>query len=423
MKINKWTLGLAAVGLVTIPTVMQAEEKPLSALQTLVSSTTISGYVDTSADWTIGNGHGNASPAGYAFNTPSKQDGFNLNAVNVMLQKLPDEKENWAAGYTIDMVYGPNAVGYNTSVGSAGSDFALKQAYVELVAPVGNGLHAKMGTFDSIIGYEAYHSYKNPNYTRSYGYSIEPTELTGLLLQYAVVKEVVLSAGVADTANAGINNRSFLGGPGQPKSESDKTYMGAITLTAPDSMGFLAGSQLYGGIVNGFNTSAFGTGDRSGQTWYYAGAFIKTPIKELTVGVAYDYTSINGSASGWTVNSTPPPPPAPAGAAGGPKAWLDAVSVYASYAATEKLKFHVRGEYAWMKDGMANYLNKVAGSGQSVGLADKIFAVTGTIEYDLWANVISRVEFRWDHAADGTSPYSGSARNSCLLAANVIYKF
>ena len=46
MKVNKWTLGLAACGLVSLPTLVQAEEK-LSALQTALSSTTISGYVNT----------------------------------------------------------------------------------------------------------------------------------------------------------------------------------------------------------------------------------------------------------------------------------------------------------------------------------------------------------------------------------------
>src|SRR6267378_6870443 len=53
MKVNKWTLGLAACGLVSLPALVQAEEK-LSALQTALSSTTISGYVNTSAQWDAG---------------------------------------------------------------------------------------------------------------------------------------------------------------------------------------------------------------------------------------------------------------------------------------------------------------------------------------------------------------------------------
>ena len=48
MKFNKWTLGLAAVGVVSLASVAKAEEK-MSAIQSAMSSTTISGYVDVSA--------------------------------------------------------------------------------------------------------------------------------------------------------------------------------------------------------------------------------------------------------------------------------------------------------------------------------------------------------------------------------------
>src|SRR5437667_4958438 len=77
MKVNQWTLGLAAVGLVSLPALVQAEEKA-SAIMTALSSTTISGYVDTSAHWDIGTG--NAFVPGFIYNA-GKQDGFNLNKV------------------------------------------------------------------------------------------------------------------------------------------------------------------------------------------------------------------------------------------------------------------------------------------------------------------------------------------------------
>ena len=50
------------------------------------------------------------------------------------------------------------------------------------------------------------------------------------------------------------------------KAESYKTYMGSIALTAPDSMGFLKGSTLYAGIVNGYNSSVWGSGLGANQT-------------------------------------------------------------------------------------------------------------------------------------------------------------
>ncbi len=74
---------------------------------------------------------------------------------------------------------------------------------------------------------------------------------------------------------------------------------------------------------------------------------------------------------------------------------------------------------------------EIAGASRfsSGGPFNKVLALTGTIQYDLWANVISRLEVRWDHAADGSTPFgntdSGSygKANELMVAANVIYKF
>ena len=56
--------------------------------------------------------------------------------------------------------------------------------------------------------------------------------------------------------------------------------------------------------------------------------------------------------------------------------------------------------------------------------------VTATVQYQLWANVLSRVEFRWDHDAANAFGYSQGAvsgapikDNDFLLALNLIYQF
>ena len=54
---------------------------------------------------------------------------------------------------------------------------AIERATVVIdCTPVGNGIDWKMGVFDTIIGYEVFESGNNPNFTRSYGYAIEPTQ-------------------------------------------------------------------------------------------------------------------------------------------------------------------------------------------------------------------------------------------------------
>src|SRR6185503_999883 len=125
MRVNKWTLGLAACGLVSLPALIQAEEK-MSSVQTALSSTTISGYVNTSAHWDLGTGNGNVP--GYAYNA-GKQDGFNLDVVKVSIERPLDESQ-WSAGYKADLLFGPDAngiVGLGTQSSGTSSDFGIKQ--------------------------------------------------------------------------------------------------------------------------------------------------------------------------------------------------------------------------------------------------------------------------------------------------------
>jgi hypothetical protein len=410
MKINKWTVGLAAVGLVSLPSVLQAEEK-LSPLQTALSSTVISGYVNTAARWNPGTG--NANPPQYIYNDQNKQDAFSLDVVDLTIEKPLDEAK-WAAGYRVDLWFGQDANTFASQSPFADSgDFAIRQAYVALRAPVGNGLDFKVGAFDSVVGYESHDAGKNPNYTRSYGTTIEPHTHTGVLASYQFSDVLTVKGGIANTYGPMINENANFTFP-QQKAESYKTYMAAFALTAPESMGSLAGSTLYAGVVNGFDQAVYGT-----MTSWYVGATVATPIKELRVGAAFDYANIHG---GYDNNN-------------GGFAWN--VAGYVSFQATEKLSLHARCEYLKHNDSDFTYL------------PTKLFETTATIQYDLWQNVISRVEFRWDHAADGADdgpagngkyyggePYSygdsveyigaygePTRENSFSLIANIIYLF
>src|SRR6185369_7028212 len=135
MKCNPWTLVLLSAGLVSLPAITQAEEKP-SGVLTALSSTTLSGYVDTSAQWNVGTGNANLPP--YAFGGTSKADGFNLNVVKLSLEKPLDAAEVWSAGYKVDLLAGPDADTFSTQspLATGKSDFAVKQAYVVLHAPI-----------------------------------------------------------------------------------------------------------------------------------------------------------------------------------------------------------------------------------------------------------------------------------------------
>src|SRR2546427_1135914 len=219
MKFNQWTIALAAVGVVSLASAARAEEKA-SSVMTALSSTTLSGYVDTSAQWNFGTG--NARLPDYKFGGGSKADGFNLNVIQLRIEKPLDEAE-WAAGYRVDLWAGPdaNTLGTQSTLSSGSSDFAIRQAYVALRAPVGNGLDFKVGVFDSIIGYESVEAGNNPNYTRSYGHTIEPQTHTGVLTTYRFNDMISASAGIAETVGNAINGPAH---PPQP--QTFKTHNG-----------------------------------------------------------------------------------------------------------------------------------------------------------------------------------------------------
>jgi Putative beta-barrel porin-2, OmpL-like. bbp2 len=290
-----------------------------------------------------------------------------------------------------------------------------------LRTPVGNsGIDWKVGLWDTIIGYESSSDPLNPNFTRSYGWGIEPTSHTGILGTYKVNDMISVTGGVADSSNVGPSG-TIAGGANTIQSQ--KAYMGSIALTAPDSFGFLKGATLTAGVIdapNAYTTGtaptyavvtgggtvstigvtsttpgAFvllpGTSGTAGTTSYYAGATIPTPLSALKVGGSFDYLDIHNA---------------------GGEAWV--IGGYASYQFNDKTSFNLRGEYGQSD---AGYLYSAG------GLRNGAEEVTATLQYNLWANVLSRAEFRWDHAEHGTPFGAGDQSNAFLLALNLIYQF
>jgi hypothetical protein len=414
MNIEKWTLGLTAVGLVTLSPALFGQTTnaapQIIPLATALTATTISGYVDTSAVWNPGTG--NANPAPYAFNA-GKQDGFNVDAVDVRIAKAEDETP-WATGYVVELSYGPDAAGID------GGAYPIRQAYVEMKTPIGNGIDWQLGRWDNLLGYESSDSYKNPNYTRSYGYSIEPTEHTGLLGTYKVSDALTIQGGVADTVNTlGLNTRTD---PGSLVVESKKSLVSLVTFTAPTNWGAFGGSTFVAGFDYGEGNSggvnSIDTSTGHDRQEVYVGATINTPVKDLTFGASWDWIHhfdvVTGPGSTYDAR------------------YVDAVAGYGSYKLTDKLTLNGRAEYA-NGPGLTALLfandGEAPGAGGSGGAFDKVAALTGTLQYDLWANITSRLEVRWDHAADGSAPFggtipgTGAKKNEVTVAANVIYKF
>jgi hypothetical protein len=389
---------LLSAGLVSLPAVMLADDAPApSTVLTALSSTTLSGYVDTTAVWKFGTG--NANMPGRVYDGPDVQDGFNLNVVSLTLDK-PPEASDWSAGYHVQMLMGPGAAKRGTGlVSNPNTDFAFNEAYINLHVPIGNGLEFHVGQFGTFNGYEAYDSYKDPNWSRSYGFFDETSAHTGIAAFYKVTDFLTVQAGVG---NAGPFNSQV---DAKSNVETAKAYLAMITLTAPDSWGWMKGASFSGGYTTGPNLN-----NAEHVQQFYAGGTLPLPVTGLSLGVAYDYT---GNIGGYL------------GASGG--GYANATALYIMYQATEKLKLNTRLDYTSATQGW--YYAPGSSATTFHNGNDQLGSLTVTADYSLWKNVVSRAELRWDRSLDGTGPFGGVTagvphdKNAVSLALNIIYLF
>lgn len=388
IHLHPCTLCLISAGVISLASVLRAEEVQPHPVLTAISATSLSGFVDASINWMPGKGNrlfgrsfdqgSNSAPG------QNKQDGFNLNLVSLTLENPLDEGK-WSAGYRVQMLMGPdaNALASSSSFNPVG-DFAIKEANVALRAPIGNGLDFRLGVWTELLGYEVTESFLNPNYSRSWGFFIEPIIHTGLLTSYKFNDCISALFGIVDNgvASNAINSRSV--------TESEKSYTGLLTLTAPESFGFLGGSVLYLSILDS------GTSGRMDPVNYYAGITMPTPIKGLSVGIADDYRA-NGQFD---------------------HSYENAADFYLLYQASEKLKFASRTEYATGSAGAWGVIPSP--EEQNV----KLFGQTLTADYSLWKNIVTRGEVRWDHSLTGQRMFGdGNQRNAISLTLDVVYRF
>jgi hypothetical protein len=313
-----------------------------------------------------------------------KMNGINLDVIQLSLASPLDESD-WAAGYAVDLLFGPDASFYsgNTSVSSSGNgnnSTAIRQAYVNTRVPVGNGLDLKMGVFDAIIGYEGFSNRDNPNYSRNMAYNLQPFNHTGLLGGYQINDLVSAQFGVANTGSNVLTDRAA--------DSSDISYMGSVAVEAPENFGVLAGATVYVGYME------FGGGGDEQQN-LYVGSTIPTPIDGLALGAAWDNIQ-NITGNGGDANI---------------------LAGYISYQATDKMSVNGRIEYL---DGDQGVLFNATNNG--VAVDSEMLSLTGTVQYDLWDNVLTRAEVRWDSQEDGDGLYGGDD-DILTFTLNAIYSF
>lgn len=371
MKMNKWTMALAAAGVVSLSSVAQAQEAAAGA-EALAASTMVSGYISTSYTSVSDNGHGNTFRNG-------DNDKFALDVVSLSLSngKLGKETEPLlAAAYNLEMWIGPAAQDIGTPEGGGGGTVELMEANIELLASLGEQeVKLTVGQFGTTVGAETY-SYgagDNAFHGRSLAFQIEPTHHTGVkadtMLGGANVTVGLVNDTTSNATNAGEGSNALISG---------------LEYTLTDSTGWLDGTKLtYGGVHDAGNEGAEVTN-------YYFGA-TKKIVTDLTYSLAWDIRETDTHADS------------------------NVIGHYLSYPLGGGT-LNVRYEH-----GNINGVD-LDGSG---GLApvdadeniDGLESITIGYDYPIWTGVTSRVEFQQNDATGKT----GGASES--FAVNLVYNF
>ncbi len=302
------------------------------------------------------------------------------------------------AGFRLDFVFGKTgdllSDGAQDGLSGSSNDFHLYQAYIQYLAPLGEGVEFKFGKFSTLIGAEVVQAPQNYNITRSNLYNLfQPITNTGILATASLWEGGTTSFGLVN------ETRSF--------TSRD------IDLNNNKAIVWQVGHQLNDAIFASFN-GTFGDAD--------SGAGFDSPSGDketiLDVVVTWDPNDKFSSYFNFdylkndAANTTEGVGFAAAG----------------RYALTEKMGLAGRAE--WLQLGSDGFDNDDL----------QLFGLTGTVDYLLTGNLMVRGEVRWDQRTGGDigNIYfeSGGAtrgvpgggqevtkQNQVVVGAEVIYTF
>jgi hypothetical protein len=256
-------------------------QKPNPTLSFLAGSQ-LSGFVTASYFYDTSRPPGGVSP-GYLWNY--KANSFDINKIKITLGKAAEiSGDKWDAGYNVMMIYGQDAKFVDTGPAQAsgggnnkGFD-SLRQAYVELNVPVGNGIDVKAGQLISLLNYESGDGGAvNANFSQGNQWFFTGNgPSAGVQLSYKFCPMFDFTARVQNGLYAGaIDNNGY------------KTVMGSFGIH-PDEM-------------TSINLIGFGGREgASSQLWTKGGSVIASRVLakkyNVTLATEFDYFSVDRAA-------------------------------------------------------------------------------------------------------------------------------
>jgi hypothetical protein len=346
-----------------------------------MSDITLSGFVTASYFYDTSSPPGNNSGA-YLWN--AKSDQFTLNKVKLTLASAPVEYsgEKWDSAFRVSWIWGSDAQYVNTGGEQQGFE-DLREAYIEMNAPVGTGLNIKVGQLISLLNYESGDGGAvNGNFSQGnqWWYTGNGPG-AGVQLGYNATEKVNLKFRVQNGMYSG------------PFDNNDaKTLMGSIGITPTDKLWL----------------TAIGFGGNESSTLSIVGGSLLGGYKftkQFGTGVEFDYFSFDPSGQDtdtvWSIGN-----------------WI-------WYDFTEKFGVALRSEY--LNDGtgyaFGNFgLNMPAQSPNGPDDGGAIYGFTLTLNIKPVENVKIQPEVRYD-ATTVKGGFNGDKSCRVIVGAGISYLF
>ena len=340
---------------------VELDQKASSGLAEFFETIEIGGWLSASYFYNFNDPDGRAlagsNTGGLAYPFKPDANSFALDQFWLWLER-PVSEEN-RAGFRVDMAYGKTAGllsgDFGAGDGFSGNDFELYQAYIQYLAPVGEGVTFQFGKFATLIGAEVVQAPDNFNITRGHVYNLfQPITHTGILASTSV-------AGL--DVNVGFVNetRSF------PANDIDRNKNKAILW----SIG--GGNDTFGWSIAG----AHGDSD--------SGTGIDTPAgdKETIVDVILSYNPTENFSTYINADYIETENSRGDDVQGYGIAWAGRMAL------NEKMGVALRAEYV--------DLDQFFGDGSDL----ELWGITSTVDYKLTESLTVRGEVRYDSISDG----------------------
>jgi len=400
-------------------------------VETAKKGVVLSGYVDASYSYNA-NGGGtdegwNGTPGTirtHQFDVDSND--FNVNQIKLALEKALPEENTWAAGFRVDLMFGEDAkwltaAGENDD-GMGSDELFVEQAYVQFRVPVGNGLDFKFGKFVTLLGYEVIETPANLNVSRGYWFTYGiPFTHTGFLMSYKFNDMVDAKLGLVNGWNNSDSNflDEEINGENGDDGPSDfaKAITAQIAIHAPGGNADLVNSFIYsfeGEEAIGQTRHIFVGADDDDDFEYENGgvlvwdiwgqwrplAFNDKLLLAFNAGIGKAFDNHQGAKfedGDWI------------GVDENTDTWWG-ISVYAKYQLTDVVSIALRGEYFHDDDGTARVQDLDQDYWDNENWSDNIhdpyfvnstdlWSFTATVGFDLWENMLCRLEYRLDIAS------------------------